>query len=48
VVVSAREYAKLSGRGGGVSLAGFLAKSPLGAVKLDIPRPRDSGRAVKL
>ena len=47
VIVSSRDYARLSGRGG-VSLAGFLAKSPLASVTLDVPRPRDSGRTVKL
>ena len=47
VVVSARDYSRLAGHSD-QSLAGFLAASPLASVTLEIVRPRESGRPVKL
>jgi len=47
VVVSARDYSRLAGHSN-QSLAGFLAASPLASVTLEIVRPRESGRPVKL
>lgn len=47
VVVSVREFNRLA-RPRAESFARFLATSPLADVTLDIPRPRESGRRVKL
>ena len=47
VVVSIHEFNRLT-RPRAVSFAGLLAESPLAHVRLDIPRPRESGRRVKL
>ena len=47
VVLSVREFHRLT-RPRAESFARFLAESPLADVTLDIPRPRESGRRVKL
>lgn len=48
VILSAREFNRLSRPRAAGSLARFLAQSPLADVKLEIPRPRSSGRSVKV
>lgn len=48
VVVSVREFNRLMRRGSQESFGRFLARSPLKDVELEIRRPRESGRAVKL
>jgi prevent-host-death family protein len=47
VVVAADEYARLT-RKPKRSLVDFLRESPLGAVRLDFARSRDTGRQVEL
>ena len=47
VVVSVRDFNRLAHRRA-ESFARFLARSPLADVTLDIPRPRDAGRRVKI
>ena len=47
VVVAATEYARLTRRPKR-SLVEFLRDSPLGKVKLDLSRSRDTGRSVDL
>jgi antitoxin Phd len=47
VVVSVRDFSRLT-LPRAESLARFLAESPLRDVTLDTPRPRQSGRPVKL
>lgn len=46
VVVSAKDFVKLSGRKG--KLVEFLRSSPLTGVDLDLARSRDTGRKIKL
>ena len=46
VVVSARDFVRMSQRKG--KLVDFFRKSPLVGVDLDIARPRDAGRKIKL
>lgn len=46
VVVSARDFVQMSRRKG--KLVDFFRKSPLVGVDLDIARPRDIGRKIKL
>jgi prevent-host-death family protein len=48
VIVSVREFNRLSRPRAAGSLARFLADSPLADVHLDIARTRSSGRPVKL
>src|SRR5437868_1708084 len=47
VVVSVRDFNRLA-RPRTESFARFLAQSPLANVELDIPRPRETGRRVKV
>jgi antitoxin Phd len=49
VVLSVRDYNRLArAQSPRSSFARFLSESPLAEVELDIRRPRDSGRSVKL
>lgn len=49
VVLSMKEFRRLSSSDGKTeSFARFLAESPLAEVSLDISRPRDPGRSIKL
>ena len=46
VVIAAEEYGRMTKPKG--SFSEFMRSSPLGGVQLDIDRPRDTGRKLKL
>lgn len=48
VIISVREYSRLTRPRTAESFARFLAESPLADVSLDFSRSRDPGRSVKL
>jgi antitoxin Phd len=48
VILSVREFNRLSRPRAAGSLARFLSESPLADVNLEISRPRSSGRSIKV